>query len=248
MKVLYIAAECMPFAKAGGVGDVAGELPPALKEAGIDVEIVTPWYGRTAFDDFKVDFNGKVESVGAVRTELKGVPVNFIKNRTYFENDYSAGARAPFANPHLFRKDYSQPYVDSDSAIPFFDDAVRFSFFSEACLELIARKQPEIVHVNDWVLGYLFGRMVMRQMPQKRVLTIHNIGYQGNLGRSLIHGLSLEQLADNRSVGPLFKDPRPEWESVNVLRLRMELSDAVNTVSPHIQDRNRTAGGSGTLF
>ena len=82
MKVLYIAAECKPFAKAGGVGDVAGELPPALKAHGVDVEIVTPWYGVTSCRDAKraggweVSWHGVVERVDVLSTVLKDVPVD----------------------------------------------------------------------------------------------------------------------------------------------------------------------------
>lgn len=234
MRVLYVAAECKPFSKAGGVGDVAGELPPALKEAGVDVEIVTPWYGQTAIDDYQIPFNGAIERVGIVRPSLRGVPVHFVKNPTYFETNYLApnAKKPPFSDPYLFKKDYSTPYVDSDK-YPFLDDALRFSFFSEACLKVIEARKPDIVHINDWVLGYLFGRMAQLGMPQKRVLSIHNIGYQGNLGVDRIQGWTIEPLADDPKLGPLFEDPRPEWESINPLRLAMELAHRTNTVSPH---------------
>lgn len=234
MRVLYVAAECKPFSKAGGVGDVAGELPPALKEAGIDVEIVTPWYGQTSITDYEVPFNGVTERVGLVQPTLRGVPVHFIKNPTYFETNYLApnARKPPKADPNLFQKDYSTPYVDSDE-FPFLDDALRFSFFSEACLKLIEARKPDIVHINDWVLGYLFGRMAQLGMPQKRVLTIHNIGYQGNLGRDRIAGWTIEAIANDKKLGPLFTDPRPEWKSINPLRLALELAHQTNTVSPH---------------
>jgi len=234
MRVLYVAAECKPFSKAGGVGDVAGELPPALKEAGVDVEIVTPWYGRTTIDDYQVAFNGVAERVGIVRPTLRGVPVHFIKNATYFETNYLApkAPKPPSDDPSLFKKDYSTPYVDSDK-YPFLDDALRFSFFSEACLKLIEERRPDIVHINDWVLGYLFGRMAQLGFKQKRVLTIHNIGYQGNLGLDRIAGWTIEAIAKDPKLGPLFADPRPEWESINPLRLAMELAHRTSTVSPH---------------
>lgn len=239
MKVLYIAAECKPFSKAGGVGDVTGELPAVLKQQGIDIEIVTPWYGLTSCKDARpadgwiCKFNGVDERVDLAVTELHGVAVTFLKNRTYFETDYSKGdQKPPFASPHLFKKDYSKIYVNSEPTLPFVDDAARFSFFSEACLGLIQRRRPDIVHVNDWVLGYLLGRMAMTGMPQKKVLTIHNIGYQGNLGSDLITGWQIEALAKESALGTLFADPRPEWKSVNALRLGMEIADAVNTVSP----------------
>jgi starch synthase len=239
MKVLYIAAECKPFAKAGGVGDVAGELPPALKAHGVDIEIVTPWYGVTSCPEatrdggWQVSWHGVVERVDVLTTLLKGVPVTFLKNPTYFETDYSTGDRTPpFSSPFLFRRNYSTIYVESAPTLPYIDDAARFSFFSEACLELIARRQPDVVHVNDWVLGYLLGRMTMRRMRQKRALTIHNVGYQGNLGRDLIAGWPIESLATDATIGPMFADPHPEWNSVNALRLGMETADIVNTVSP----------------
>jgi starch synthase len=238
-KVFYFAAECKPFAKAGGVGDVTGELPPALRAQGVDVEIVTPWYGVTSCrdatrtDSWDVSWHGVTERVDALSTTLHGVPVTFLKNATYFETDYSTGDRPPpFASPHLFRKNYSAIYVESDPTLPYIDDAARFSFFSEACLELIARRQPDIVHVNDWVLGFLLGRMAMLRMPQKRALTVHNIAYQGNLGRDLIADWPVEAMARDATVGPLFADPRPSWHSVNALRLGMETADVVNTVSP----------------
>ena len=239
MKVLYIAAECKPFAKAGGVGDVTGELPPALKAQGVDIEIVTPWYGVTSCGDatlsdgWELRWRGTSQRVDVLTAALRGVPVTFLKNATYFETDYSQGERLPpFSSPHLFKKNYATIYVDSEPTLPYIDDAARFAFFSEACIGLIERRSPDIVHVNDWVLGYLFGRMTMRRMPQKKVLTIHNIGYQGNLGRDLIVGWPIESMAVDPLLGPLFADPRPSWNSVNALRLGMETADAVNTVSP----------------
>ena len=222
MKVLYIAVECKPFSKAGGVGDVAGELPRAILRKGVDIEIVTPLYGSCQVDrgqlqhvgSFDVHFHGTAEHVERHETRLHGVPITLMKNDTYFEGDYS------------------QVYVHSQNT-PFFDDALRFSFFSEACLQLIEQRQPDIVHINDWPLGYLFGRMAMRNMSAKRVLTIHNIGYQGNMSRESIAGWDIGAILDDPRVGPLFEDPHPQWHSINPLRLAIELADRVNTVSPN---------------
>lgn len=247
MKVLYIAAECKPFSKVGGVGDVAGELPIALKEQGVDIEIVTPWYGRIKIDDFnvealgrheKIEFHRRQESVGIVRTDLMAVPVNFVKNSTYFETDYSTltdKQPRPFTSPYLFKKDYSTPYVDSD-AIAFYDDALRFSFFSNACLRLIKHKNPDIVHVNDWGLGYLLGNMAISNMAQKRVLTVHNIGYQGTIGKDSIRIWDMEGILKDHNIGSLFADPHTNWKSVNALRLALELADCANTVSPNYKE------------
>jgi starch synthase len=220
MKVLYIAAECKPFSKTGGVGDVAGELPPELKRQGIDIEIATPLYGIIkpeyighSNQEYSVQFGGKKEAIQVFNGDLNGVPVHFVKNANYFEGRYQT------------------PYINSEG-IPFYDDILRFSFFSEACLDLIKTVNPDIVHINDWPLCFLFGRMVMEHFPQKRVLTYHNIGYQGNIGRYSIGRLDIQKLDANEEIGPLFEDPRKEWNSVNPLRMGLELSHMANTVSP----------------
>lgn len=213
MKVLYIAAECKPFSKAGGVGDVAGELPAALQKLGVDIEIVTPLY---ECDEYEVPFHWEEEPVQVFKRAPVNfpVPVSFVRNSTYF-----GGA-------------YGRPYVYSEN-IPYYDDSLRFSFFSEACLELIKIRNPDIVHVNDWVLGYLFGRMEMEGMPQKRVLSVHNIGYQGNIGKETIKSWDMAKILKDPHVGPLFLDPHKDWNSVNALRLGLELAHRVNTVSPN---------------
>src|SRR5262249_2844794 len=126
MKVLYIAAECKPFSKAGGVGDVAGELPVALKKQGIDIEIVVPGYGVSTTPAMSVQFY-RTENVGLEIRETHGVPVTLVTNDTYFNTDYSAGAvPPPFPSNDLFKANYARPYVDS-GRVPYYDDAARFS-------------------------------------------------------------------------------------------------------------------------
>ncbi len=222
MKVLYISAECKPFSKAGGVGDVASELPAALRQKGIEIEILTPLYGQersefklTIVRDYLLQFHERNEKITRYRTELKGVPVHLLGNQHYFSSP--------------------EPYIHSED-IPFYDDIIRFSFFCEACLLLIREINPDIVHINDWALCFLFGRMAMLNFPQKRVLTIHNIGYQGNIWRDNIVNWKIEQILNDPIIGNNFIDPRLNWNSVNPLRLGMELADIVNTVSPHYAD------------
>jgi len=264
MKVLYITAECKPLSKVGGVGDVAGELPPALKEQGVDIEIVTPCCGQTLQKnpalnsltpehEYFLTFHGAREHISILRTEIRGVPVNLLKSPAYFETDYTLEPdKAPFTHPLLFRNDYSTPYVYSRE-IPYFDDALRFSFFCRACLPLIQEKDPDIVHINDWVMGYLPGWMKIMNMPQKQVLTIHNIGYQGNIHRQAIQNWDMQEIDRHQDTVGLFTDPRREWNCVNALRLAMEMAHVTNTVSPTYkkeitmpQDQSRFfQGGSG---
>ena len=219
MKVLYIAVECKPFAKVGGVGDVAGELPVALRGEGVDIEIATPlyadkmagkWDPRSQGLSSRVTENGVSTEVPWLSAETHGITVHFLDSPKRFSGDI---------------------YVNSPPDRPYWDDAVKFSFFSEACLDLIALRNPDVVHVNDWPLGYLLGRMISKGFPQGRILTIHNVQYQGNFREGLIPSGSLMRLLlDQHPVA--FRDPHPEWKSVNALRLAIESADMVNTVSP----------------
>jgi starch synthase len=213
MKVLYIATECKPFSKIGGIGDVTGELPVALKKQGVDIEVVTPWYGCSRVEDYTIDCHGAKEPVGIIPSHLRGVPIHFVKNSRYFEGNYSS------------------IYIHSDH-IPFYDDAIRFSFFSKACLQIVKEKKPDIVHINDWGLAYLFVFMEMEQLPQKRVITIHNVGYQGNIRKEHIQNTEMKTILDHESLGYLFNDPRSMGESVNALALGLQLCDCAHTVSP----------------
>jgi starch synthase len=214
MKILYITTEVKPFSKVGGIGDVAGELPPALKKQGVDIEIVTPWYGSIRLEEYPIEYQGGIgNDIGIGTSKLREVPIHFIKDPTWFEGQFS------------------EPYTHSTRA-PFFDDALRFSNFSKNCLKIIEQKNPDIVHINDWGLAYLFAFMKMENMSQKRVITVHNIGNQGNLGRAYIKGTEMETIHQQDEIGPLFDDPRPKWKSVNALRLGLELCQMANTVSP----------------
>lgn len=240
-KILYIGAECKPFSMVGGVGDVVGEMPVALKNAGYDVRVVTPGYSSieakyivstpndaTGQVDFKVVGDPRLGDVEARTVAYKSgtlgdVPVEFVVNGTYF------GTRV---DPR-----YGKSYVDSRD-LPFKDDALRFSFFAKAVLPLIKHHAPDIVHVNDWTMGYLLGWMKLNgQLDTKdgpaTVLTIHNIGYQGNMPRGRIARWDMEALANDQLTAAPFTDPHPDWDNVNPLRLAMELADVTNTVSPN---------------
>lgn len=220
MKVLYVAAECKPFSKVGGVGDVAGELPPALKKEGLDIEILTPMYSTIPEKylpkktiDYMINWEDRQESVQVYESELEGVPVHFLGNDTYFSGDYGS------------------PYINSPK-IPFYDDALRFLFFSKAAVHFIKTQDYDIIHINDWPFGFLFGYMEMKNLPQKKVLTIHNMNYQGNIGKDVIADWDLTDFYQHPKVSRFFRDPNEDWNSINPMRLAIELADRVNTVSP----------------
>ena len=212
MKVLYVAAECKPYSKSGGVADVAGELPLALKQAGVDVTIATPLYGcvdrkkhdLTQGDAYTFQYERENKEVTVWNGDLKGVPVMLLENSENFTQG---------------------PYVHSNS-FPFKDDARRFSFFSRALLPLM--KGYDLVHGNDWMAGYMFGMMFNHKMPQKRVMSVHNIGYQGNIATDRIQGWEMENILHS-PIGGLFYCPFTKC--VNPMKLALELSHMTNAVS-----------------
>lgn len=226
MKVLFFALECKPFSKVGGVGDVALELPLVLKQKGVDIEIVTPLYGSIdkswiedkPYNKYVVPFKNKNgvrvdEEVSLYKINYQGIDVTFISNETYFEGKYE------------------DPYVFSDHT-PFFDDFVRFHFFSLAALKVIDDKQPDVIHANDWGLGFLLGKLKYDNNPAGRLLSIHNNSYQGNMWIPAIRNWSITEFLSIKCVKKDFIDPRKRWNSVNPLRLGILSADYVNAVSP----------------
>ncbi|MBO6209111.1 MAG: glycogen synthase GlgA [Schwartzia sp.] len=169
MKVLYVASEAVPFIKTGGLADVAGSLPKALKKQGVDVRVVMPKYGKISheyLDKMEHVYDGefttawRTKFLGIDKLELDGVTFYFIDNQEYFyrEGFYGYG-----------------------------DDAERFAFFSRAVLEILPREDfwPDVIHTNDWhtALVNLYLRLDhigdARYEKIKTVFTIHNLKYQG---------------------------------------------------------------------
>lgn len=226
MKVLYFALECKPYSKVGGVGDVALELPLALKSQGVDIEIVTPYYSSIDSDlidekpykIYNVNYKNKDgkpidEKVKLYSSSYSGINVTLLQNATYFEGEYG--------NPYVFSKH-----------TPFYDDFIRFCFFSFAAVEVIKVKKPDIVHVNDWGLGFLLGKLKLENVDVKKILTIHNNSYQGNMWIPAIRNWSAMEFIYNKDSRKDYTDPRKKWYSVNPLKLGIESADAINAVSP----------------
>jgi starch synthase len=219
-KVMMFGAECKPFAKVGGIGDVIAELSPELLSMGIPVEIVMPFHGcvnesllKDSSPSYGLVFkhDGNREYVSVYKSEVEGVPVHLVSSPKYFEGNNSA--------------------VFSNSEVPFFNDISKNAFFSRACFEIVKRENPAVAHVHDWHVAKLFYHLDSAKMPQRRIFTVHNAGYQGNIWGGHIKGTDLEKIANDKVYGPLFSDPRAEWNNVNLLKLGMMLADRVNTVS-----------------
>jgi starch synthase len=220
MRVLFAASEAAPFAKTGGLGDVAGGLPPALAGLGHDVRVVIPRYrtvdpgayGLKLAAAFPVPVASWQERCDVLEGRMgKDVTVYFIDKDVYFDR------------PGL----YSTRHGDYP------DNAERFIFFSRAVLELCRALdfRPDIIHCNDWQTGLvpLYRRKLYARDRSLRgaasVFTIHNLGYQG-----------LFWHWDLRLTGLGWDVFTPEgiefWGKINFLKAGLVYSDVLTTVSP----------------
>lgn len=213
MKVCFIAAEAAPFVKVGGLGDVIGSLPKALRELGVDARVILPLYSSINRERFGlkykayqfVDLGWRHSYCGIFETEVDGVPCYFVDNEQYFNRDSIYGQA---------------------------DDGERFAFFSKAALEILPALdfKPDVVNVNDWhtalsviYLDVLKSCEAEFYKDMKSVLSIHNIEFQGRFNPYEMGNLfGLE----NKYFDALIYNG-----DVNLLKGAIQLADRVNTVS-----------------
>ncbi len=173
MRVAVIAAEAVPYSKTGGLGDVAGALPKALRQVGIDSVLITPCYWQTkseylwntAIDDLWITWRGRPYQARAFYSEANGSPTFLIDA------------------PSLFHRDSIYGYTE---------DYERFAFFNHAALALLERigAAPDILHLNDWHCGFAAVELAERRRSEqywrntRTVFSIHNMAYQGGFGMS----------------------------------------------------------------
>ena len=215
MKILYVAAEAVPFAKTGGLADVAGSLPKALKADGVDVRVIMPKFGkipeayRNAMEhvyDGELPVAWRKKYVGLDKYELDGVTYYFVDNEEYFNREGFYG---------------------------YDDDAERFSFFSRAVLDLLQAMDfwPDVIHTNDWHAGLVNVFLKLDHMGDARyeriktVYTIHNLKYQGVFPKDVMPDvLGLDWKYFNN--GDL-----EFYDAVNFMKGGIIYADAITTVS-----------------
>ena len=214
MKVLYASSEALPFIASGGLADVAGSLPQALRKRLVGCRVVMPLY-----DTIKQELKDTMKFITNI-----SVPVAW--RRQYcgiFE------ARAGGVIYYLLDNQY---YFKRDALYGFYDDAERFAFFSRAILEILPHIdfKPDIIHCNDWqtALTPLYYSTMYANQPGyeniKTVLTIHNIQYQGVYGQELIDNVV--------GIDPAYKNLLEYDGNVNLMKAGIECANAVTTVSP----------------
>ena len=227
MQIVFASAECAPFVKTGGLGDVAGSLPAALVRAGAEVIVMVPKYATIKdeykaqmehFSDFYVSLGWRNEYCGLEKLEHDGVTYMFIDNERYFARDYPYG---------------------------FFDDGERFAFFSKAITEslqhLPAGFECDILHCNDWqtALAPVFLREFYQGLPLydrvKTVFSIHNVAFQGQFSDTV-----MEDILGVAHIPAAASQLRCDACSVNYMLGALRYADAITTVSPTYANEIKT--------
>lgn len=219
MQIVFASAECAPFVKTGGLGDVAGSLPAALVRAGAEVIVMVPKYATIKdeykaqmehFSDFYVSLGWRNEYCGLEKLEHDGVTYMFVDNERYFARDYPYG---------------------------FFDDGERFAFFSKAITESLQHLpegfECDILHCNDWqtALAPLFLREFYQGLPLydrvKTVYSIHNVAFQGQFSDTV-----MEDILGVAHIPAAATQLRCDACSINYMLGALHYADAITTVSP----------------
>lgn len=211
LKVLMVASEAAPFAKSGGLGDVVGSLPKALKKLGVDVRVVLPKY-KSIKDAYwnDVEYLGTIPvSMGGQRQDAKlllkqgETPIYFIENSYFFGRDGFYG---------------------------YGDDNARFAFFCKAVADMLVKIDfiPNIIHTNDWQSGLV--NMILKESykgflaysPIKTLYTIHNLQYQGNFSPDTFQMLGLP----SETFGAL-----EFYHQISYMKAGVNYADMISTVS-----------------
>ena len=221
LKVLLVSAEIVPFAKEGGLADVAGALPKALAEEGVDIRAVMPLYGsidRKTFaikpvkglEKLEIEMDGQLETASVHTATIPGseVQVYFVANGRYF--------------------DRKGVYNDPDTGEGYPDNPNRFIYFQKAVVAMLDRLgwRPDVVHCNDYQTG-LIPFYLQRGLERTATLfSIHNLAYQGVQPADII---------PTAEIPPHHFYPMSPFEfygQVNMMKIGIAFSDLINTVSP----------------
>lgn len=215
LKVLFVASEAAPFAKTGGLGDVIGSLPKALKKQAMDVRVILPKYGsipaeftenmtRTA--TLTVPVGWRRQYCGLYELEYQGVTWHFVDNEYYFKREQLYG---------------------------YYDEAERFAYFCRAVLKGLPHLgfRPDIIHCHDWQTGPLPAMLRQQYLMRsayagiKTMFTIHNLMYQGIFPADILGDL----LGLPATV--FTEDGLEFYGQVNFLKGGLAFSDCITTVS-----------------
>lgn len=231
LRILFLSPEAVPFAKTGGLADVAGALPRALKRLGADVRLVMPLYRsieenglvkRGLMKKLEVPLGGTFLQADVHESEMAdGIPVYLIEREDLFDRPNLYGSR------------------DGD----YYDNLERFTFFSHAALLLAEGLffEPHVIHCHDWQCGLVPA--LLKGSYQKSaslaqastVFTVHNIGYRGIFPPHKFYVTGLSARDFFHMEGMEF------WGNMSLLKAGLVYADAVTTVSPSYAREIQTA-------
>ncbi len=212
LNILFVATEAVPFAKTGGLADVAAALPEALSKLGCTVKVILPKYAAIKEDLYNLKYVRDLSNGGAVKScKLKGSPVEYI----FIEYDYY------FGRPGL--------YGENGADYP--DNAERFIFFSRAVLDFakLSGFKPDIIHCNDWQAALIPVYLANKRddpffKKTGTVMTIHNLAYQGIFHKDTMYATGLPWSYFTR-------DRLEYWDYFNFMKGGLVFADVINTVS-----------------
>ena len=225
MKILYAASEAAPFVKTGGLGDVAGSLPVALKKKGVDARVILPLY-RCMKKEFKdkltylnhiyIDMGWRKQYCGVFEVEHEGCKFYFVDNEFYFDGD------EPYGYIH--------------------HDCEKFVFFSKAVLSLLPTLdfKPDVINCNDWQTAAIPVFLdTFRDNPfyadMKTVMTIHNLKFQGRW--------NMDKIKDVMGISDYYftNDKLEYYDDANLLKGGLCYANKISTVSESYAEEIKTA-------
>ena len=224
LKVLFAAFEVSPFIKTGGLGDVAGALPKALRDENVDCRVVMPLLSSIS-EEYRKDMRkiGEMYVPLGWRNQYLGVYKLIYRNVVYYllDNEY---------------------YFKRDKAYGYFDDGERIAYFSKAILEFlqIVDFSPDVIHLNDWhtALAAVYLREMYRGIEKydrmKSIITVHNLKFQGMYSTFVlddITGLGYNKTARRQLL---------QKDAVNFMRGGLNYTDFITTVSPTYANEIKT--------
>jgi starch synthase len=221
MRVAILTSEAMPFAKTGGLADVSGALPKALREHDVDARLILPLYDQIdrrllndeIIENVSVEWRGRVHSVRFLCSDAAGAPAYLVQAPEFF------------ARPNIYG---------------YQDDHIRFAFFSRAALALTKHLdwQPDVVHGNDWPSGFAVAELRARRrydqffQNTKTLFSLHNVGYQGLFDPGDLWWLGF---GDSPERDDFMLD-----RTASALKAGIIATDALSTVSPRYAQEIQT--------
>jgi len=232
LKIFLAATEVVPFAKTGGLADVASALPKALVRLGHDARIVMPRYASISTGNLIID-------------DLY-VPINHTHKRCSVFADYGGPATVYFIDAHEYfhRQDWGRDRLYGD-----WDDAEKFAFFSRAAIELCKRldERPDVLHCNDWMTGFIpaYLKTAYASDPffsgTASMFTIHNIAYQGLFDPGKLSAFGFDPGLYRTDYGFEL------YDQASALKIGITMADVVTTVSPKYAREIQTPEYGGNL-